>query len=158
MILGDSTAYNGVLEYDYKTAALIVPNEIELTIRGRMSVTSSALTAWAFKRGLKPIGDWGDWIVTLSVFLFALSTMISWSYYGDRCVVYLLGYRYVIVYRVIYVAFVFIGANMALDIVWRYGDVALGLMTVPNLIAVVMLAPKTVAATKEYLGRMAAAK
>jgi AGCS family alanine or glycine:cation symporter len=95
-------------------------------------------------------------LVTFSVFLFALSTMISWSYYGDRCVEYLFGARFVLPYRLVYVAFVFIGSVAALRIVWDFGDLALGLMAVPNLIAVVLLMPEVVKLSNDYFKRMAA--
>ena len=91
--------------------------------------------------------------MTLSVFLFALSTAISWSYYGDRCVQYLFGTKYVFVYRVIYVLFIFVGACLALEVVWAFGDLALGLMTVPNLIAIIVLSRKTREITDEYTSR-----
>ncbi len=128
----------------------------ELHLRGTMLRTSSALTAWAFERGLAPLGGWGSYVVTFSVFLFALSTMISWSYYGDRCVEYLVGSRYVTLYRVMYVGFVFVGSIAALELVWDYGDLAIGLMAVPNLIAVALLMPEVVRITRDYFQRMQA--
>jgi AGCS family alanine or glycine:cation symporter len=108
---------------------------------------SSALTTWAFESQL---GALGTWIVTLSVFLFALSTTISWSYYGDRCAEYLFGIRAVPVYRWFYVGFVFLGAVLALEVVWTYGDMALGLMAAPNLIAIFLLSRRVKRATDEY--------
>ena len=88
-----------------------------------------------------------------AVFLFAISTMISWSYYGDRCVTYLFGSGFVLPYRILYTCFVFLGSVLALEVVWAYGDLALGLMTVPNLIAVVLLLPKVLEITKDYFQR-----
>lgn len=126
---------------------------LRLNIQGKMLQHSSALTAWAFQRGFKGVGKLGNFIVTLSVFLFALSTIISWSYYGDRCVEYLFGVKYVVVYRIIYICFVYLGAVLALETVWAYGDMALGLMIVPNLIAVLFLSPKLVTLTKDYFSR-----
>jgi AGCS family alanine or glycine:cation symporter len=123
-------------------------------IRGDMLQNSSALTAWAFQRGLSPLGPWGHLIVTFAVFLFALSTIISWSYYGDRCVEYLFGVRWVPFYKLIYVGFVFFGAVRSLETVWAYGDLALGLMTVPNLVALLMLNGKVREMTKEYMSRV----
>jgi AGCS family alanine or glycine:cation symporter len=122
-------------------------------LRGGMLQNSSALTAWAFRRGLSPLGDWGHLIVTLAVFLFALSTIISWSYYGDRCVEYLLGVRWVPVYKLVYVGFVFLGAVRSLETVWAYGDLALGLMTVPNLVALLALQGKVRGMTRDYFSR-----
>ena len=91
--------------------------------------------------------------MTFSVFLFGISTMISWSYYGDRCVEYLIGIKYVVFYRMIYVCFTFMGAILALETVWAYGDLALGCMSVPNLIAVILLSPVLVRLTKDYFSR-----
>ena len=71
--------------------------------------------------------------------LFAISTAISWSYYGDRATEYLFGARWVSTYRWIYVGFFFLGAILPLEAVWTFGDVALGLMSFPNLVALVML-------------------
>lgn len=148
--------FNGTVLYR-SDGALARPNGTlaDLVVQGEALLNSSALTAEAFRRGLDIFGsDWGNWVVTLSVFLFALSTMIAWSYYGDRATVYLLGHRYVIVYRLIYVGFVFLGAVFALRVVWDYGDLALGFMAVPNLIAVLALSPRVVRLTRDYVTRM----
>ena len=130
------------------------PEHIGVTVHGAGLLTGSQLTAWGFQKGLSPIGDWGNWVVTICVFLFAISTMISWSYYGDRCVTYLFGTKFVIVYRLVFIGFVYIGATTALEVVWNYGDLALGLMTIPNLIAVALLSPKVVSMTRDYFRRM----
>jgi len=111
------------------------------------------LTSWAFEKGFGSNGEIGSWIVMLCVFLFGLSTIISWSYYGDRCVEYLFGVKYVIIYRIVYVCFTCLGAVLALKVVWDYGDLAMGLMTVPNLIAVVILSPVIAMLTKDYIKR-----
>ncbi len=126
---------------------------LKLNIQGKMLQHSSALTAWAFQIGFKGVGKLGNFIVTISVFLFALSTIISWSYYGDRCIEYLFGVKYVVVYRIIYICFVYLGAVLALETVWAYGDMALGLMVVPNLISVLLLSPKVASLTKDYFSR-----
>jgi AGCS family alanine or glycine:cation symporter len=117
-----------------------------IQFRGRCLQNSSALTTWAFETELGAFGRW----VTLSVFLFALSTTISWSYYGDRCTEYLFGIRSVAVYRWFYVGFVFLGAVLALEVVWTYGDLALGLMAAPNLIAIFALTNRVKRSTDGY--------
>ena len=158
---GAEFPFSGVLTLARKggawsiTGAHGVPLD-SLVVRGKYLRTGSQLTGWAFQVGLSPIGPWGNWVVTICVFLFAVSTMISWSYYGDRCVTYLFGSRYVIVYRLVYVGVVYLGATTALRVVWDYGDLALGLMTVPNLIAVVLLSPKVVEMSRDYFRRMRA--
>ena len=92
--------------------------------------------------------------VVLAVVLFAVSTGISWSYYGDRAVEYLFGSRAIPFYRWIFIFFFFVGAVLPLKAVWTYGDVALGLMTLPNLVAVLLLSGGVAAATREYLSRV----
>jgi len=117
---------------------------------GRSLRNGSLLTAQAFESAM---GKWGSWIVTIGVFLFALSTAISWSYYGDRAAVYLFGRKGVRPYRWVYVVVVFIGANLALATVWGFGDIALTVMAIPNLIALIFLAPKIKQLKEDYFSR-----
>jgi len=125
-----------------------------LTLVGEMAQNGSPLTAWAFREGLRPIlGGWGHLIITLGVVLFGVSTAISWSYYGDRAVVYLFGTQYVFAYKLIFVLMHFLGAIFSLEIVWNFGDSALGLMSLPNLIALIFLARKVKGMTNEYFSR-----
>jgi AGCS family alanine or glycine:cation symporter len=146
--------YSGPLTFDPNTGS-IEPSDLE--IEGDMLLNSSALTAEAFREGLSPLGDWGNHVVTICVFMFAISTMISWSYYGDRCVTYVLGPAFVIPYRVIFTAFVFLGSVLALETVWAYGDLMLGIMVVPNLLGVLLLSPELVRTTKKYFTHVAGA-
>ncbi|TDI14971.1 MAG: alanine:cation symporter family protein [Acidobacteria bacterium] len=111
------------------------------------------LTALAFQRGLSPIGPWGNYIVLISVLLFAISTAIAWSYYGDRCVNYLLGPKAILPYKIVFVIMHFLGAVFALSTVWTLGDVALGMVTFPNLIALLLLSGVVVKLTKSYFER-----
>ena len=103
-----------------------------------------------FRNGL---GGFGGLIVTLAVVLFAVSTGISWSYYGDRSVEYLFGTSAVRIYRWIFICFFFMGAILPLKAVWTYGDVALGLMSFPNLIALVLLSGGVARMTKAYFSQ-----
>ena len=107
----------------------------------------------AFRRGLSPIGDFGHHIVLLCVVLFAVSTAIAWSYYGDRCALYLFGERAVTPYRVVYVAMHFLGAIFPLTVVWDVGGVFLGAVMVPNLIALVLLSGKIREISDSYFER-----
>jgi AGCS family alanine or glycine:cation symporter len=125
----------------------------ELWLDGAMMQNGSPLTAWAFQRGLAPFGNWGHLIVTFGVFLFGLSTAISWSYYGDRSIVYLFGRQYVFYYKLVFVIMHFLGAIVSLEIVWYFGDSALGLMALPNLIALVLLLGATRVMTREYFSK-----
>ena len=111
-------------------------------------LTGADLTAAAFSQGLP--GDWGQHLVTIAVILFAVSTGVSWSYYGDRMVEYLVGSRGIKVYRWAFVVFFFLGSVLPLSAVWTWGDVALGLMTFPNLIALLLLTGQVVRMTQEY--------
>jgi AGCS family alanine or glycine:cation symporter len=119
-----------------------------------MAVESGApLTMQAFRRGLSPIGDWGHYIVLFGVLLFAVSTAISWSYYGDRCANYLFGHGAVLPYKFVFVLMHFMGAVVPLAVVWAMVDIALAIVIVPNLIALVILAPKVVEETQSYFER-----
>jgi AGCS family alanine or glycine:cation symporter len=149
----DGEPYSGPMTINGTSVKGAGGESLNLEIHGKMLLSSSALTAWAFQEGFKPVAPWGNLIVTFAVFLFALSTVISWSYYGDRCVEYLFGVKYVMLYRTIYCVFTYIGAVTALETVWAYGDLALGCMSAPNLIALVLLSPVLVKITKEYFSR-----
>ena len=111
------------------------------------------LTQLGFQRGLSPLGDWGGMIVVLSVVLFALSTAIAWSYYGDRCAAYLFGARAILPYRLVYVGMVFLGALIAPTAAWDLGDIALGIVILPNLLALVLLSGETRALMDSYFDR-----
>ena len=126
----------------------------DLELKGDMSQNGSPLTAWAFREGLRPImGRWGHLIVTIGVVLFGISTAISWSYYGDRAVVYLAGTKFVFPYKIVFVVMNFLGAIFSLEIVWNFGDSALGLMSLPNLIALIFLGSRVKKMTNEYFAK-----
>ncbi len=119
-----------------------------------MAIESGApLTMYAFRKGLSPLGDWGHYIVILSVFLFGISTAISWSYYGDRCANYLWGEGAIRPYKVVYLIMHFLGAIISLNLVWWIGDIALGIVILPNLIALVLLSGKVKELTDSYFER-----
>jgi alanine or glycine:cation symporter, AGCS family len=113
----------------------------------------AAMTYRAFGAGLDVrIGamELGGAVVSVALLLFAFTTAISWSYYGERCMVYLFGRRFVPHYRYIYCLFVFIGAVWAKDLVWQFVDAAIVLMAVPNLVALILLAPQVKQMTEAY--------
>ena len=118
-----------------------------------MALNGSPLTAAAFQRGLSPLGDFGRYIITVAVLLFGLSTAISWSYYGDRAIVYLAGPRWVTPYKVMFCVMHFLGAIFSLEVVWNFGDSALGLMALPNLIGLILLLRVTGRMTDEYFAK-----
>jgi AGCS family alanine or glycine:cation symporter len=113
-------------------------------------LNASLLTAYAFQQGLDWLFAYGDKIVTFGVVLFAISTAISWSYYGDRAAHYLFGDKAEMPYKWLFLLFVFFGGISELEAVWGFGDAALGLMTFPNLIAIIALAFGLKKMTKEY--------
>jgi alanine or glycine:cation symporter, AGCS family len=113
--------------------------------------TGASLTAAAFEQGL---GRLGGIIVALGIALFAYSTMISWSYYGDRCWLYLLGPRAVTPYRIVFCVFVVIGTVSGLNLVWLVADNLNALMAIPNLIALLGLSGVVFKDTRDYLTRM----
>ena len=120
------------------------------SFRGLELINGSLLTSFAFKNGLSWIFSFGDKIITLSVLLFATSTAISWSFYGDRATEYLFGEKAIYWYRLVYIFFVFIGANASIEAVWAFGDAALGFMTFPNLISIVFLTGALKKMTTKY--------
>lgn len=113
-------------------------------------MNSSILTSYAFKQGLSWLFGYGDKIVTLAVLLFAISTAISWSYYGERAANYLFGKKATIPYKWVFILFVFIGAIAELEAVWAFGDAALGFMTIPNLFSIILLSGVLKKLSKDY--------
>ncbi|MEE4660971.1 MAG: sodium:alanine symporter family protein [Halieaceae bacterium] len=99
--------------------------------------TGADLTRLAFSRGIPG----AEWVVTLGLCLFAVTTMIGWSYYGERCIVYLLGDRAVLPFRVAWVIAIPLGTVMQLDTVWKIADILNAFMAVPNLVALLLLSP-----------------
>lgn len=106
-------------------------------VKGKSRVHSAVLTTKAFQKGF--FGANGDYIVAVGLLLFAFSTVISWSYYGDRAITYLLGRKFVLPYRVIYVILFFIAALTDTTIIWSLAYVVIVLMAVPNLFGILML-------------------
>ena len=86
--------------------------------------------------------------------LFAFSTIISWSYYGSRAVNYLFGEKYIKPYGYLYGAFVFLGSIWGLDVVWHFVDMVITFMTIPNLIALLLLSGVVMNETKKYFAAM----
>ncbi len=121
--------------------------------QGMKLMNSSLLTSFAFKEGLSWLFDFGDKIVTLSVLLFAISTAISWSFYGDRSVVYLFSEKAILPYKWVFLLFIFIGAIAELEAIWAFGDAALGFMTFPNLISIILLSTALKSMTKDYFSQ-----
>ncbi|HDZ12838.1 MAG TPA: sodium:alanine symporter family protein [Bacteroidetes bacterium] len=110
--------------------------------------TGAELTTIAFTEGLH--SSIGGLIVTIGLILFAYSTIIGWSYYGEKSLEYLVGEKWVMPYRVVFTIFVAVGAVMELQLVWTLADVMNGLMAIPNLIGLLGLAGVIVLESKSY--------
>lgn len=110
-------------------------------------IAGSEMTAYAFESVL---GITGRWIVTLTVTLFAFSTLISWSYYGEQGVTFLFGEKKIIYYRWVFLIFIVIGSVSKLNVVLNLSDAVYGLLAIPNIIACYMLLPKVKQLLKEY--------
>lgn len=112
--------------------------------------TGAVLTTSIFNQLLPGIGGW---VVTIGIIFFAYSTILGWSYYGEKCYTYVFGEKSVLVYRLIYIASVFIGCVVTLDLVWLFADTFNGLMAVPNLIALLLLSGVIVKESKDFVER-----
>lgn len=110
-------------------------------------VDGADLTVKAFDSFLPGIGGY---IVTFGLIFFAYSTVLGWSYYGEKCFDYLFGERLMYIYRVLFVIAVFFGAGASLDLVWGLADVFNGLMAIPNLIGLLFLSGVIAAETKRF--------
>ncbi|MEI6837409.1 MAG: sodium:alanine symporter family protein [Alcaligenaceae bacterium] len=110
--------------------------------------TGAALTAQTFDQMLPGPGDW---IVTIGLLFFAYSTILGWSYYGEKCAQYVCGKWVVVPYRCLYTAFVMIGTVVSLDLVWAVSDVVNGLMAFPNLVGLLLLSGVVVKETRSFL-------
>lgn len=121
---------------------------ILLTGAWEMGLNGATLTSEAFKLG---VGGLGSYIITISLVLFAFSTIVGWSYYGEKFLEYLFGEKVIKGYRVVYVLFVLLGAILSLEIVWAIGDIAIALMAFPNLIAIIALSPKIKKEVEKYI-------
>jgi len=110
--------------------------------------TGVALTLQAFSEGLP--GLWGNVIVTIGTVTFAFSTILAWEYYGEKCFEYLFGEKYILFYRYAWVIFVFVGAQIKLEMVWNFSDAMNALMAIPNLIGLVLLTRTLVKGTESF--------
>lgn len=110
--------------------------------------TGAALATRAFETGLP--GTWGDLVVTGGLLLFAYSTIIGWSYYGETGIVYLFGARAALPYRIAWLVFIYLGAVGSLHLVWDIADTLNGLMAIPNLIALLASIPLLLRLQREF--------
>jgi AGCS family alanine or glycine:cation symporter len=115
--------------------------------------TGAALAGEAFSVGLP--GTAGNLVVTTSLVLFAFSTLVGWSYYGETGVVYLFGARAAVPYRVLWLIFIYVGATGSLHLVWDIADTLNGLMALPNLVSVLASIPLLLRLKREFFAGVA---
>jgi AGCS family alanine or glycine:cation symporter len=134
----------------FSGAVLIDDGKIEkdLKVRGRSLIHSVDLTTEAFTRGA--LGDYGKYIVSIGLILFAFTTAVAWSYYGDRAMTYLFGVRSVLPYRVLYVLGFFVAAIADTSLVWLISAITIALMTLPNLVAILLLRREVKESIEDY--------
>jgi AGCS family alanine or glycine:cation symporter len=116
--------------------------------------TGAALTTTAFNIGLP--GDSGGALVAIGLVLFAYSTILGWSYYGEKCTEYLLGDGSIVPYRVLFTLMVGLGAVVKVELVWAFADAMNGLMALPNLVALLGLSGVVARETRRYLEKRSA--
>lgn len=143
----DGRPYEGVVRVD--NGAVTTPG-VELS--GRSLLHSVPLTAKAFEKSF--LGDYGQYAVTIGLVMFAFSTALAWSYYGDRAITYLFGLRWVTAYRVVYVAGFFLATIIDTSLVWLISAVTLALMTIPNLIGLMLMRKEVKSLTNDYWRRV----
>ena len=143
----------GIFEVFVDTVVICTVTGLAILVTGVWDggSTGAALSGEAFRQGLP--GTWGNLIVTTSVVLFAFSTVIGWSYYGETAIVYLLGIRAAVPYRFAWLIFIYLGATGSLQLVWSVADTLNGLMAVPNLISVLASIPLLLRLQREFFER-----
>jgi AGCS family alanine or glycine:cation symporter len=108
--------------------------------------SGATLTSLAFSEGLPAIGEY---IVTFGLIVFAFTTLLGWSFYGEKCAEYLFGVKSIIIFRVIWVIAIPVGATFQLDLAWLVADTLNALMALPNLVALLLLSPVVFKLTKD---------
>ncbi len=119
-----------------------------MVMTGMSLVHSAPLTTIAFTKSF--MGENGKFIVSIGLLLFAFSTVISWSYYGDRAITYLVGTKGVKYYRIVYIAAFFMASFIDTTLVWKISYIAIVLMTLPNLIGIILLRKDMKSTVKQY--------
>jgi AGCS family alanine or glycine:cation symporter len=145
----------GIFEVFVDTVLICSMTGLVILVTGVWSegLNGAALSAKAFEVGLP--GTWGDVVVTGGILLFAYSTLIGWSYYGETGIVYLLGARAALPYRLLWLVFIYLGATGSLTVVWGVADTLNGLMAIPNIIAVLGSIPLLMRLQREFFSTRA---
>ena len=149
-----SEAFTGRIEITDEGPVVYNEDDSRLSsLYGGVVQNGAPLTSAAFEKGLNPLFPGGGYLVTFAVLLFAISTSISWSYYGDRAAQYLFGFKSIFWYRLAFVGMHFLGAVATLTVVWNFGDVMLGLMAFFNIVALFALSGVAYKITKTYFSK-----
>ncbi|PCH54981.1 MAG: sodium:alanine symporter family protein, partial [Legionellales bacterium] len=114
------------------------------------ALTGSAMALAAFGS----VMPWLRYVVIVGLILFALTTMLAWSYYGEKCAEYLIGPEIISSYRWIFILMIVIGASLKLPMVWALADITNALMIVPNLISIIGLSAVVVQETNNYVNTL----
>ena len=113
-------------------------------------INGASLTSLAFNEGLP---GFGKYIVMIGLVLFAFSTIIGWSYYGEKCAEFIFGESVTTIYRILWIIIIPVGATIELNLIWLIADIMNGLMALPNLIALILLSPIVFSKTKTLLNK-----
>jgi AGCS family alanine or glycine:cation symporter len=143
----------GIFEVFVDTILVCTTTGLVILVTGAWDsgLTGAALSAKAFETGLP--GTWGDIVVTGGILLFSFSTLIGWSYYGETAIVYLLGTKATLPYRLTWIVFIYLGAIGSLRLVWDVADTLNGLMAIPNLVSVLLSIPLLLRLKKEFFAK-----
>lgn len=147
-VMDSKKLFTGTIPVVKGHLSLPVSKEDEVYLTGKSLLHSAPLSTAAFKKGL--LGDWGQYIIPLSLLLFAFTTAVAWAYYGDRAVTYLWGTRYVRFYHIIYVVGFFLASFTDTTIVWAFSGITVALMTLPNLIGILLLHKEVKSSVSDY--------
>lgn len=145
----EETPYSGPLSVNSGKVQRLLPDGRTVDIVGKSLIHSAALTTEAFK--ISFLGEYGAYIVTIGLLLFAFSTVISWSYYGDRAMTYLFGSKSVIWYRVVYVIGFIYASFQDTSLIWIFANIAIAVMTLPNLVGILILHKEMKYTVKDYV-------
>ena len=144
LVSRDNVPYSGTLN--------VRDNEFDSVFKfsGKSLVKSAVLTSKAFNKGF--FGNYGEYIVSIGLLLFAFSTVITWAYYGDRCTAYLFGESAIIYYRITYILAFFIAGSGFFDteIIWNFALITVAASTLPNLISIFLLRGKMKSLLSSY--------
>ena len=142
-IVSETGSYNGDLEVIEGR-----PNTEDIKITGKSLIHTVPLTIEAFRSSF--LGVIGEYTVSIGLVLFAFSTALAWSYYGDRAITYLFGVRWLLPYRLLYVLAFFLATISDTEFIWTVAYVTVALMTIPNLIAITLMHKEVKEITQQY--------